>query len=97
MRHSYYSLVLDSCTVFCTLYCLFVLCGVHSLEKLNYSIPVATITSQVELEFISYFALVVVLGKSTADYQRNQILVISHELGRIHSDKLCLFYLVRSA
>ena len=50
-----------------------------------------------ESEFVNQFFLVVSVGKSTADHRQDQLLAMSHELGRVQSDRICLYCLVRSA
>ncbi|KAF4226043.1 hypothetical protein CNMCM6805_005174 [Aspergillus fumigatiaffinis] len=53
--------------------------------------------SQLESRFVSQLQLLVSRGQSSLDFRREQLMALSHELGPIQSDRVCLYCLVRPA
>ena len=88
-------LVLEPRAVFRTLYLPSIIRGIKHGPK--FSTPNRDIINQVESEFVNQFYFLVSAGKSTADHRQDQLLAMSHELGRVQSDRICLYCLVRSA
>ena len=88
-------LVLEPRAVFRTLYLPSFTRGINHGPK--FTTPIRDIINKVESEFVNQFFFVVSVGKSTADHRQDQLLAMSHELGRVQSDRICLYCLVRSA
>ncbi|KAH1893616.1 hypothetical protein KXV57_002773 [Aspergillus fumigatus] len=53
--------------------------------------------SQLESRFVSQLQLLVSRGQSSLDFRREQLVALSHELGPVQSDRVCLYCLVRPA
>ncbi|THC91223.1 hypothetical protein EYZ11_009303 [Aspergillus tanneri] len=92
------SMLLEPRAVFGTLYRSIITRGIRDYnDRAKFAIAVGDLVGQVELEFVSQFYSVVSQGRRTADHRRDQLLAMSHELGKVQSAKICLYCLVRTA
>ncbi|KAE8396949.1 patatin-like phospholipase [Aspergillus pseudonomiae] len=90
-------ILLDPKAVFQTLYRSSIVQAFRNYRGPAFSRPLAIIVYDLERDFVRQFHSLVDRGLASVDHRREQLLSMNYELGRLQSDRICLYCLVRTA